>query len=92
MANTKIIGYILSLAGLALIGFSNIISKLSFLASNPKSMAFPIVGGIALIAVGITLILSGEGSGKVKQATEEVPIYEGEGKKRKIIGYRKAGK
>jgi len=40
-----------------------------------------------LIILGLTLALGGKQ--EVKQATEEVPIYEGTGKKRKIVGYRK---
>jgi len=89
MANTKVIGYILSLAGLAMIALSSQISKLSFLASNTRAMAIPIVGGIVLITVGIVLIISEGSSSKVKHAAEEVPIYSGEGKKKRIIGYKK---
>jgi len=30
----------------------------------------------------------GRDSGKIKQVEKEVPIYRGEGKKRKIVGYK----
>jgi len=46
-----------------------------------------IIGG-ALVLLGIGLLMVGTGG--VKQAKEEVPIYEGEGRKRRIVGYRKA--
>ena len=92
MVNTKVIGYVLSLLGLGAIALSNQISKLSFLASNTKAMAIPIVGGIVLITLGIVLIMGEGSSSKIKQAEEEVPIYEGEGKKRKIVGYKKSSK
>jgi uncharacterized membrane protein len=91
MAITKIIGYILSVIGLAGIAFSNKFSQmLSFLGD--KSLIYTIIASIVLIIVGIALVLS-EGSfssSRVKQAEAEVPIYEGEGKKRKIVGYQRA--
>ena len=93
MAGLKVVGYGLSLAGLALIVLSTAISKLSFMAKlGTKAVLYPVVGAIVLIVVGITLIMSESpsSSGKVKQAEEEVPIYEGTGKNRKIVGYQKA--
>lgn len=91
MANTKIAGYILAIAGLGVIALSSMISKmLSFLGA--KATIYTIVGGVALIVLGVVLVLAEGGfGGKPKQAEEEVPIYEGTGKKRKIVGYRKAG-
>ena len=86
---TNIIGYILSLAGLAVIALSSKIAGLGFLAGlGNKALIYTIIAGVALIVVGIILITAGRG--KIKHAAEEVPIYQGEGKKRKIIGYRKA--
>ena len=91
MDTSKIVGYVLSLAGLAVIGLSNwIISKISFLSAIPKIGLYTVLAGFVLIAAGIALVLSGESSSNVKQAAAEVPIYEGTGKKRKIVGYQKA--
>lgn len=92
MAPTKIIGYVLAGIGLVGIVLSNKIAPLlSFLGA--KSLIYALVGAVALVAVGIVLIIAeSKSSGKVLQAEEEVPIYEGEGKKRKIVGYQKAGK
>jgi hypothetical protein len=93
MAGIKIVGYGLSVAGLGIIALSNQIARLlGFLGD--KALVYTIVGGVALITVGIALVLS-EGSSssrKIKQAAEEVPIYEGEGKKRKIVAYQKGEK
>jgi len=89
----KILGYILSALGLATIAFSKvIISKLPFLAAMAKGELYTIIGGFVLIAAGVAFILSGSSSSSsnVKQASQEVPIYEGEGRKRKIIGYQRA--
>jgi predicted membrane channel-forming protein YqfA (hemolysin III family) len=84
----KIIGYILAILGLAIIALS---SKIQTLA--PIKLSYIILAGIALIVGGIAFLLDfSSSSSKVKQALEEVPIYEGEGKNRKIVGYKKEAK
>ncbi|MBM3247349.1 hypothetical protein FJZ17_02300 [Candidatus Pacearchaeota archaeon] len=88
----KILGYIISLVGLLVILSSSKIATLSFLSSMPKAMIYTVVAGVALIVIGLLLVSERSSSSKVKQASEEVPIYEGEGKKRKIVGYKKASK
>jgi hypothetical protein len=92
MASTKLVGYILSGIGLALIVLSNTLAKLSFMAKlGTKAVLYPVVGAIILIVVGIVLVMSdSDSTSKVKHAAPEVPIYEGVGKKRRIIGYQKA--
>ena len=90
MGVEKTIGYVLALIGLAIIGLSNIIkTKISFLANSPKGMLYTIMAGIILVILGIAFTLT-KSSNKISQAAEEVPIYQGEGKERKIVGYRKA--
>lgn len=87
----KILGYTLAGLGLATIALSKlIVSNLPFLKSIAKAELYVILGGFVLVAAGIAFVLSGESSSRVKQAEEEVPIYEGVGKKRKIVGYQKA--
>ena len=90
-----LIGYILSGLGIVTLALSQDKVKnslsISLLNSIPSKiiMAF---GGVLIVAGVIVLIManqSGSSSSKVKQAKEEVPIYEGEGKNRKIVGYRK---
>ncbi len=91
MASTKLAGYVLSGVGLALIVLSSTISKLSFMSKfGTKAVLYPVVGAIILIVVGIVLVVSEDSSSKIKYAQPEVPIYEGTGKKRKIVGYQKA--
>ena len=86
----KMVGYGVSIVGLAVMafGFGIIPFKISFLegvAGNIISGA-----GIALIIIGVVLSMKGTGgSRKIKNAAAEVPIYEGTGKNRKIVGYRK---
>lgn len=88
----RVIGYAVSVAGIVVmvLGFGMIDIKLKFLegvAGNYITGA-----GIVMIVVGVVISLmadKGKGRGKVKGGEEEVPIYEGVGKKRKIVGYRK---
>lgn len=92
MGTTKILGYVIAVLGLAVIALSNSIVKLPFLNSTAKGLLYVAMAGIVLIAVGIALSLTGSSGSSIKQAEEEVPIYEGEGKKRKIVGYQKEAK
>ena len=86
MGTNSIIGYSAAGVGLAIIAFSNQIAKiLTFLGT--KSMIYTIMAGVVLVAGGIAFVMSDSGfskSGKIKHAAEEVPIYEGEGKGRRI--------
>lgn len=87
----KILGYLL--AGIGIIGM--------FLSSTAGRQFVPVLEGVkqnfilypALVALAlgvVILIVTGSGGSKwrVKQIENEVPIYHGEGKKRKIVGYK----
>jgi hypothetical protein len=88
----KIIGYILALVGLASILLSSVKfhSSISLIEKLPSK--YMLIGGAVLVILGILFLVSkgGSGSSKIKHASEEVPIYEGEGKKRKIVGYQRS--
>jgi hypothetical protein len=86
----KALGYILSLVGLAIILFSSKIATLPVISSIAKISIYTIVVGVALIVVGVIFMMDGSSPYKVKHAAEEVPIYEGEGKKKRIVGYKRA--
>lgn len=89
-----IIGYILSGLGIVTLALSQekVKSSLSITFLNSlSSTVILVVGGILIIA-GIAILITSNNSSKsskIQQAKEEVPIYEGEGKHRKIVGYRK---
>ena len=85
----KVVGYAVSIAGLVVmaLGFGIIPLKISLLEGVSGNIISG--AGIVLIVVGVVLSLMDKNSGKAKQDKEEVPIYEGVGKKRKIVGYRK---
>jgi sulfite exporter TauE/SafE len=82
----KLIGYIIALIGLAGLAIS-IIPQLE----NALKLPAPLTGltvtiiSIALILIGIFLIMK---NSKAKQAAE-VPIFQGAGKKRTVVGYQR---
>ena len=84
----KVIGYVVSVVGLVLmvVGFG--IFKVSALAGvNPNYIS---IAGIVLVIVGVILSLQGSGGRRrVSSDEDEVPIYKGTGKKRRVVGYRK---
>ena len=87
----KIIGYVLSGVGLITLAVSspNIYTKIRLLANLPEK-AILIVGAVLVMAGVVVLLINKKTSSKIKHAKEEVPIYEGTGKNRKIVGYQKA--
>jgi hypothetical protein len=84
------IGYVFAGIGLAIIVLSNqIFTYLSKLFTI--KLPFVIIAGVAFVLLGVILLMGNSPSGQtVKHAAEEVPIYEGEGKNKRIIGYKKA--
>ncbi len=92
MVTKKIIGYAVSIAGIAVmsVGFGMIPVKLKILEGVAGNYIAGV--GIVLVAVGVMVSLKvGKVKvGKVKGGEDEVPIYEGVGKKRRVVGYRKA--
>jgi len=91
MGTNSIIGYSAAGVGLVVIALSSQIAKiLTFLGT--KSMIYTIMAGVVLVAGGVAFVMTDSGfsrSGKVKHVSEEVPIYEGEGKSKRIVGYKK---
>lgn len=85
----SIIGYIFAALGLGvLLTATKIFAALSKIFEVKMPMI--IIGGVGLILIGIIMLMNPSSKkGKINQAAEEVPIYEGEGKHRKIVGYRK---
>lgn len=81
----KILGYVLS--GIGLLGI--IISSGKFKESIPiikdlNTVTILIVSAV-IVAIGVIMLMTAKG---IKQH-KEVPIYEGKGKKRKIVGYQR---
>jgi hypothetical protein len=85
----RLIGYVVAVVGIAVmvLGFGMFDLDIEIL----KGVSSNYIAGIGIVAVivGVVISLRAGGSGKVSQSKEEVPIYEGTGKNRKIVGYRK---
>ena len=86
----KVIGYVVSGAGILImaLGFEMLPVKVKIL----ESVAGNIIAGagIGLVVVGVLLSMNKGGEKKKgKGGHDEVPIYEGVGKRRRVVGYRK---
>lgn len=85
----KILGYVIAFVGLIILALG--LELFSFggdFLNNFSKWYVQILGGI-LIAIGVALSLMGKKGSRKSKDSDEVPIYEGTGKKRKIVGYRK---
>jgi hypothetical protein len=86
----KLIGYITALAGLGLLILSFSMKNLNIALPSFIQEKQIVIGGIILVIIGIILSLGKRSSSyNVKHAAEEVPIYEGEGRKKRIVGYKR---
>ncbi|MBU3912769.1 MAG: hypothetical protein KKE50_01610 [Nanoarchaeota archaeon] len=81
----KIIGYAIAAVGLFVLALPFI--KVIPIPEQIKP-AYTMIGGIAIIIAGIALTLGP----KTSKVEKEVPIYEGEGKHRKVVGYQRMSK
>lgn len=83
----KVIGYIVSIAGIGVMALGFGLTNIDLKPLGIPTDYISIIGAVA-IAVGIVLSLKSS-KRKITSDKKEVPIYEGTGKKRKIVGYRK---
>tara|TARA_Y100000310_G_scaffold169740_1_gene169949 strand:+ start:508 stop:780 length:273 start_codon:yes stop_codon:yes gene_type:complete len=85
-----VIGYLLAGIGLIGLAVNSTIGREELNFLEGISSEYILVPSAVFIAAGvIVMILTGKSKGgKIKHVTEEVPIYQGTGKKRKIVGYR----
>ena len=85
----KLLSYGISVVGILIILLGINVEKLTFMPDFIKPV-YVLALGVILVAVGIFFVMNeSRRSSSIKHAAEEVPIYEGVGKKRRIIGYRK---
>ena len=87
----KVIGYLVSVLGIGLmvVGFGILPLDLSFFGVYQKYISGV---GMAMVGIGVILALNkndGKKKGKISGGEDEIPIYEGVGKKRRVVGYRK---
>ena len=85
----NILGYVLAGIGLLLIVFSSEKGKTFAPFLSAVKTSHLIIAGIVFVAAGVLLmIMTGKSSSK-NQKQKEVPIYEGKGKKRTVVGYQR---
>lgn len=80
----KVLGYIIALIGLVLMA----VSFLKLPLPSQISPKIVLIAGVIVIVIGILMSLGK----KENQVKSEVPIYEGQGKNRKIVGYQREKK
>ena len=88
----KMVGYGIAVGGIVimLVGFGTL--SLSSSIFDIFDQKYIIAAGIGAIIIGVALSLdSSKKKGRKKKNTgeDEIPIYEGTGKNRKVVGYRK---
>ena len=77
---SKLIGYIIALIGIIILA----LTMLNIISIPGIKQPYIMVAGVAIVIIGVFLSL-----GKSERQLKEVPIYEGEGKKRKIVAYKR---
>lgn len=87
----KEVGYVISVAGIAVmaVGFGMI--PLDWEVLNSVDSNYVAGAGVLLVVLGVFASLKKGEKGKTvhKGGEDEIPIYEGTGKNRKVVGYRK---
>ena len=86
----KVIGYVLAIVGLVVIALgSGFFGEIDLFGVDSFYIS---IGGVVLVIIGSVVSMM-DGTGRRRQdrskGRTEVPIYEGVGKKRRIVGYRK---
>ena len=84
-----VIGYLLAGLGLLGLALNSVAGRevVGFL-DGVSSSAVLLPAAVLLVLGIIIMIMTGKGGKKIKHITDEVPIYRGEGRKRKIVGYK----
>jgi len=83
-----VIGYLLAAIGLLGLAVNSTIGREELKFLDGISSEYILVPAAVLIVLGLVIMTKNSGGKKVKHITDEVPIYQGTGKKRKIVGYR----
>ncbi|MEK6914781.1 MAG: hypothetical protein AABW83_03975 [Nanoarchaeota archaeon] len=84
-----VIGYLLAGIGLIGLALNSKIGRANFNFLEKINSEYILIPVAVLIVLGVVImIMNSKAGSKIKQINNEVPIYQGEGKKRKIVGYR----
>ena len=88
----KVVGYVVSVFGILVmaVGFNVIPIGWEILNIVPAGYVSGI--GLVLVGAGVAIALMSKESGvrNKRSGMDEIPIYEGVGRQRRVVGYRKA--
>ena len=85
----KIFGYLLAGLGLLGLALNSTVGRKAVPFVENIERNYLLIPALVFFVLGIVImIVMGKDSKKIKQVEKEVPIYQGEGKKRKIVGYK----
>ena len=87
----KVVGNVVAIVGLAVMALSFGLFKVEWAIFDTIPQVTITIVGIIGVVVGVVISLMDKKKGgrKSKQEDDEVPIYSGEGKGRKIVGYQR---
>ena len=84
-----VIGYLFAGVGLLGLALNSTIGREQLKFLENISSEYVLVPAVVCLVLGLfVMVMSSKGGRKIKHVGEEVPIYQGEGKKRRIVGYR----
>jgi len=83
----KMTGYVVSIVGIVVMALGFQMIDFGWEILNLVPLNYVAGAGLVLVGIGVLISLKGE-KGKVSSGKDEVPIYEGVGKSRRIVGYR----
>jgi len=86
----KVTGYIISIVGIVVMAVGLQMIDIGWEILNIIPLDYIAGLGLMLVGIGVLISLKGDSGRRKREGGEdEVPIYEGVGKKRRIVGYRK---
>jgi len=84
-----VIGYLLAGVGLVGLALNSSVARENVSFLSGVSSEYILLPAVVCLVLGLfVMVMNSKGGKRIKNAGHEVPIYEGEGKKRKIVGYR----
>lgn len=85
------VGYVVSVGGIGVMAVGFQIVKPTWEILNIVPLSYVGGIGVALVGLGVIIALMGDKVLKRKGSggEDEIPIYEGTGRKRRVVGYRK---
>ena len=85
----KVVGYIVSVFGILVMAVGFQMIDFGWEILNIINLDYVAGAGLALVGIGVFISLMDKGVKGKKGGDDEIPIYEGVGKHRRIVGYRK---